>query len=103
MLLDPGAVQAEAAAFFAGEHTNSFYEWQGFMEGACLSGIDRHRDELGHRFDGRMAGHFIVRPPSLRTPWSFASFASKLASGSSFSLRASARIKQSLKSAPWER
>jgi monoamine oxidase len=26
--------------FFAGEHTNSFYEWQGFMEGACLSGID---------------------------------------------------------------
>jgi monoamine oxidase len=26
--------------YFAGEHTNSFYEWQGFMEGACLSGID---------------------------------------------------------------
>jgi len=26
--------------FFAGEHTNSFYEWQGFMEGALLSGID---------------------------------------------------------------
>lgn len=25
---------------FAGEHANSFYEWQGFMEGACLSGID---------------------------------------------------------------
>lgn len=25
--------------FFAGEHTNSFYEWQGFMEGACLSGL----------------------------------------------------------------
>jgi len=25
--------------FFAGEHTNSFYEWQGFMEGACLSGV----------------------------------------------------------------
>jgi monoamine oxidase len=24
---------------FAGEHTNSFYEWQGFMEGAALSGI----------------------------------------------------------------
>ncbi|MFM7320964.1 MAG: flavin monoamine oxidase family protein [Armatimonadota bacterium] len=24
---------------FAGEHANSFYEWQGFMEGACLSGI----------------------------------------------------------------
>ncbi|MCS6897281.1 MAG: FAD-dependent oxidoreductase, partial [Nitrospira sp.] len=25
--------------FFAGEHTTSFYEWQGFMEGAALSGI----------------------------------------------------------------
>lgn len=25
--------------FFAGEHTNSFYEWQGFMEGAALSGL----------------------------------------------------------------
>lgn len=25
--------------FFAGEHTNSFYDWQGFMEGAALSGI----------------------------------------------------------------
>jgi monoamine oxidase len=24
---------------FAGEQTNSFYEWQGFMEGAALSGI----------------------------------------------------------------
>jgi monoamine oxidase len=23
---------------FAGEHTDSFYSWQGFMEGACLSG-----------------------------------------------------------------
>lgn len=25
--------------FFAGEHTDSFFEWQGFMEGACNSGI----------------------------------------------------------------
>ena len=25
--------------YFAGEHTSSFYEWQGFMEGAALSGI----------------------------------------------------------------
>ena len=25
--------------FFAGEHTSSFYEWQGFMEGAALSGL----------------------------------------------------------------
>lgn len=26
--------------YFAGEHANSFYEAQGFMEGAALSGID---------------------------------------------------------------
>lgn len=26
--------------FFAGEHANSFCVWQGFMEGAALSGID---------------------------------------------------------------
>ncbi|GAB2511951.1 flavin monoamine oxidase family protein [Lysobacter humi (ex Lee et al. 2017)] len=25
--------------FFAGDHTSSFYEWQGFMEGAALSGL----------------------------------------------------------------
>jgi monoamine oxidase len=25
--------------YFAGEHANSFYDWQGFMEGAALSGI----------------------------------------------------------------
>ncbi|MCP9442678.1 MAG: FAD-dependent oxidoreductase [Nitrospira sp.] len=25
--------------FFAGEHTNSFYDWQGFMEGAARSGL----------------------------------------------------------------
>lgn len=27
------------ALHFAGEHTSSFYEWQGFMEGAAVSGI----------------------------------------------------------------
>jgi monoamine oxidase len=26
--------------FFAGEHANSFYDWQGFMEGAALSGVN---------------------------------------------------------------
>lgn len=31
---------------FAGEHTNSFYDWQGFMEGALLSGIDAAADIL---------------------------------------------------------
>jgi monoamine oxidase len=25
--------------FFAGEHTSSFYEWQGFMEGGAVSGL----------------------------------------------------------------
>lgn len=35
-----GRVGAPAGrVFFAGEHTDSFYEWQGFMEGACNSGI----------------------------------------------------------------
>jgi monoamine oxidase len=32
--------------YFAGEHTNSFYEWQGFMEGAALSGIQAVTDIL---------------------------------------------------------
>lgn len=32
--------EAAGALKFAGEHTNSFYEYQGFMEGACISGID---------------------------------------------------------------
>ncbi len=27
--------------YFAGEHTSSFYEWQGFMEGAAISGIEK--------------------------------------------------------------
>ena len=26
--------------YFAGEHANSFYDWQGFMEGAAVSGIE---------------------------------------------------------------
>jgi len=30
--------------FFAGEHTSSFYEWQGFMEGAALSGFRAARE-----------------------------------------------------------
>jgi monoamine oxidase len=32
--------------YFAGEHANSFYVWQGFMEGACLSGIDAANEIL---------------------------------------------------------
>jgi monoamine oxidase len=46
-LLPPGAVYLIAGnegtpvgnLYFAGEHANSFYDWQGFMEGAALSGI----------------------------------------------------------------
>lgn len=33
--------------FFAGEHTDSFYMYQGFMEGACLSGIRAASEILG--------------------------------------------------------
>lgn len=29
--------------YFAGEHANSFYDWQGFMEGAALSGVEAAR------------------------------------------------------------
>jgi monoamine oxidase len=32
---------------FAGEHANSFYVWQGFMEGALLSGVDTANQILG--------------------------------------------------------
>ena len=33
--------------FFAGEHTDSFYSWQGFMEGACLSGLRAATESFG--------------------------------------------------------
>jgi monoamine oxidase len=33
--------------FFAGEHTHSFYEWQGFLEGAALSGVEAAQQILG--------------------------------------------------------
>ena len=36
---------------FAGEHTSSFYQWQGFMEGAALSGI-RAAQEILHEIKG---------------------------------------------------
>jgi monoamine oxidase len=32
--------------YFAGEHANSFYEWQGFMEGAAISGINAAKQIL---------------------------------------------------------
>jgi monoamine oxidase len=33
--------------YFAGEHADSFYSWQGFMEGACLSGLSAASAVLG--------------------------------------------------------
>jgi monoamine oxidase len=36
--LEGWAPLPEGNLLFAGEHTDSFYSWQGFMEGACLSG-----------------------------------------------------------------
>jgi monoamine oxidase len=33
--------------YFVGEHANSFYEWQGFMEGAALSGVHAAQSILG--------------------------------------------------------
>ena len=39
---------------FAGEHTNSFYEWQGFMEGAALSGVAAAGEILGDMAAGRL-------------------------------------------------
>lgn len=37
--------QKAGALHFAGEHADSFYSWQGYMEGACLSGL-RAADEV---------------------------------------------------------
>ena len=39
---------------FAGEHANSFYEWQGFMEGAALSGIQAAKEILQDTKVGRL-------------------------------------------------
>jgi monoamine oxidase len=46
--------QSAGARKFAGEHTNSFYDWQGFMEGACLSGIDAANEVLDDIQHGRI-------------------------------------------------
>mgnify|MGYP001579265874 CR=1 FL=1 len=39
---------------FAGEHTDSFYSWQGFMEGAALSGIRAAKEILADIKAGRL-------------------------------------------------
>lgn len=40
--------------YFAGEHANSFYVWQGFMEGAALSGLDAAGQILADIKAGRL-------------------------------------------------
>jgi monoamine oxidase len=40
--------------YFAGEHANSFYEWQGFMEGAALSGIQAANEILQGIKEGQL-------------------------------------------------
>ncbi|HLE99284.1 MAG TPA: FAD-dependent oxidoreductase [Gaiellaceae bacterium] len=40
--------------YFAGEHANSFYVWQGFMEGAAVSGLDAAAQLLDDLKFGRL-------------------------------------------------
>lgn len=49
-------LEAQSAGLlkFAGEHTSSFYEAQGFMEGACASGIAVAKELLGDIRHGRL-------------------------------------------------
>ncbi len=49
--------------FFAGEHTDSFYSWQGFMEGAALSGL-RAAGEVGDLLRAR--GSWAAAPRGRR-------------------------------------
>lgn len=39
---------------FAGEHADSFYSWQGYMEGACLSGLRAANEVLADIKAGRL-------------------------------------------------
>ncbi len=52
--------------FFAGEHTSSFYEWQGFMEGAAESGI-RAAGEVAELLRARGSWASRVVPRSRRS------------------------------------
>lgn len=49
-------LEAQSAGLlkFAGEHTSSFYEAQGFMEGACASGIAAAKELLNDLRHGRL-------------------------------------------------
>ncbi len=46
--------QSAGALKFAGEHTDSFYEWQGFMEGAANSGLAAADEVLADIRAGRL-------------------------------------------------
>jgi monoamine oxidase len=46
--------EAAGALKFAGEHADSFYSWQGFMEGACLSGIRAANEILADMKSGAL-------------------------------------------------
>jgi monoamine oxidase len=46
--------QSAGALKFAGEHADSFYEWQGFMEGACRSGLAAANEIYDDMRDGRL-------------------------------------------------
>ncbi len=46
--------ESAGALKFAGEHADSFYAWQGFMEGAALSGIAAADEILGDVLHGRI-------------------------------------------------
>lgn len=49
-------LEAEPAGLlkFAGEHADSFYSWQGYMEGACLAGVRAANEVLADVKSGRV-------------------------------------------------
>ena len=53
--LRPLEGEAAVPVYFAGEHANSFYEFQGFMEGAVLSGVQAAVEILRAAKHGRAA------------------------------------------------
>jgi monoamine oxidase len=46
--------QSAGVIKFAGEHADSFYSWQGYMEGACLSGIAAADELLNDISSGKL-------------------------------------------------
>jgi ketosteroid isomerase-like protein len=48
--------------FFAGEHTSSFYEWQGFMEGGVVSGL-RAAAEVLRALESQVVSLVVTEEP----------------------------------------